>query len=83
MSKNSKASKRHYKKSIELEYQYVNTPESEQVLEEVFSKIFSHIIQEQKQLRTYLKSDELKKDYEYLCKKRSSLADYLSIHIDT
>ncbi len=72
--------KKKYKKNIELEYQYIDTPESEQVLEEVFSKMFSHIIQEQKKLRAYFKSDSYKKDYEHLCKKKSILVDYLSIH---
>lgn len=75
--------KRKYNKSIKLDYQYVNTPESEKMLEEVFSRIFSHIIQEQKQLRAYFKSEKFKSDYGYLLKKKSNLADFLSIHIDT
>ena len=72
--------KKHYKKDVAITYQYANTPESEQVLEQAFDKIFSQIIQKQKQLREYFSSDEYKRVYGYLCKRRSILADYLSAH---
>lgn len=68
-----------YKKNITLDYRYVDTPESEQALQEVFSKIFSKIIQDQKKLRAYFSSDLYKKEYEYLSKKKSSLVDFLPI----
>lgn len=76
--------KKKYKKDVTVSYQYEDSPESELALEQVFDKIFSHIIQEQKKLRTYFSSDEFKRDYKYLCKEKSILADFLSIHsIDT
>lgn len=68
-----------YNKSIKLEYQYEKTPHSEQVLEEVFSMIFSKIIQDRKKLHEYFSSDLYKKEYEYLRKKKSSLVDFLPI----
>jgi spore coat protein CotF len=72
--------KKKYKKDVTISYQYANTPESEQVLEQVFDKIFSHIIQRQKQLKEYFNSDAFKEDYTRLQKRKSILVDYLSIH---
>jgi len=72
--------KKKYKKEITLEYKYDDSPESEKALEEMFDKIFSHVIQERKKLIAYFNSDTYKKDYEYLCKKKSILVDFLSIH---
>lgn len=69
-----------YKKNIELEYKYVDTPDTEQILEAVYDKLFAQIIQEQKKLRAYFKSEQFRKDYKYLLKKKSILADFLSIH---
>lgn len=72
--------KKRYKKDITITYQFVNTPESEQVLEQVFDKIFSDIIQKQKKLREYFNSDAFKEVYKRLSKRKSILVDYLSIH---
>lgn len=38
-----------YKKHIELEYKYVNSPEGEQALAEVFDDIFKRIIQKRRE----------------------------------
>ena len=73
-------SKKKYNKAITLEYQYQDNPESEQLVEEVFSKIFSHLIQEKKKLIAYFNSDSFKCDYACLKKKKSILVDFLSIH---
>lgn len=72
--------KRKYNKSINLEYHYENLPDSEQALGKVFDKLFSDLIQDRKKLISYFNSDDFKKEYKYLCKKKSVLADYLSIH---
>jgi len=72
-------SKKKYNKSITLDYQYVDSPESEQVLGEVYSKLFSKIIQDQKKLREYFSSDLYKKEYEHLSKRKSSLVDFLQM----
>ena len=72
--------KKKYKKDVTITYQYADTPESEQVLEQTFDKIFSNLIQKQKQLREYFNSNDYKTVYKQLCKKRSILVDYLSIH---
>jgi len=69
-----------YNKSVKIRYEYVNSPDSEKVLEEVFDKIFSQIIQKQKQLREYFNSDAFREDYKRLCKRKSILVDYLSVH---
>ncbi|GEM_PF-5232523 len=69
--------KRKYKKNITIEYRYQEATESEQVLEEVFNKIFSGIIQKQKQLREYFRSSEYKTLYTHLYKSKSPLIDFL------
>ena len=69
-----------YKKDVTITYQFANTPESEQIVEQVFDKIFSHIIQKQKKLKNFFRSDEYKEVYRQLCKRKSILVDYLSIH---
>ena len=69
-----------YKKDITVTYRYAKTPESEQVLEQVFDKIFSHIIQRQKQLKEYFNSNAFKEDYKRLQKRKSILVDSLSVH---
>ena len=71
---------RKYKKDITLKYHYANASESEQVLEQVFDKIFSQMIQKQKKLRAYFSSDAFKEDYKRLRKRKSILVDYLSAH---
>lgn len=71
--------KRKYNKPINLEYKYENTLESEQVLEKVFDRIFSDIIQDRKKLIAYYNSDDYKKEYEYLVSKKSILVDFLPI----
>ena len=72
--------KKKYKKDVTITYQYADTPESEQVLEQAFDKIFSQIIQRQKQLKEYFNSDAFREDYKRLCKRKSILVDYLSVH---
>lgn len=72
--------KKKYNKSINLEYKYEDTPESEAALEKVFDKLFSDLIQERKKLVAYFSSEGFKKEYKQLLKKKSVLADYLSIH---
>lgn len=72
--------KRNYKKDIALEYQYLDSPESEIVLEQVFDKVFANLIQKQKRLREYFTSEVYKRNYEILCKRKSILVDYLSVH---
>ncbi len=72
--------KRKYNKNITLEYQYLDSPESEAALERVFDKVFAGLIQKQKRLREYLASEDYKKLYKHLKKKRSILADFMSIH---
>ena len=57
---------RKYKKDITLKYHYANASESEQVLEQVFDKIFSQMIQKQKKLREYFSSDAFKEEYKKL-----------------
>lgn len=72
-------SKKKYNKSINLEYQYVDTPESEQILEKVFDKLFSDLIRDRKKLIAYYSSDDYKREYEYLVSKNSILVDFLPI----
>lgn len=72
--------KKKYKKEVTITYKYADTPESEQVLECTFDKIFSQMIQKQKKLREYFGSDAFKEVYKKLNKRKSILVDYLSIH---
>ncbi len=71
--------KKKYRKDITLDYKYTESSESEQIVEEVFSRLFSKIIQDQKKLREYFSSDLYKKEHEYLSKKKSSLVEFLPI----
>ena len=72
--------KKKYKKDVTISYQYAKTPESEKVLEQVFDKIFSQMIQKQKKLREYFSSDAFKEEYKRMQKRKSILVDYLSGH---
>lgn len=69
-----------YKKHIDIDYRYEPSIESEKVLEGVFDSIFSKLIQGQKELRRYFKSDDFKKIKRQLIKRKSILVDYLFIH---
>jgi len=72
--------KRKYKKDITIEYQYQDSPESEAALGEAFDSIFTNMIQGQKRLKEYFNSDEYKKFYDELCKRKSLLAEFLTAH---
>lgn len=69
--------KRQYRKDITIDYRYQDSQESEQALDMVFDKIFSGIIQKQKQLREYFKSEDYKNLYAHLYKTKSLLLDFL------
>lgn len=69
-----------YNKSVKVRYEYVNLPDSEKVVDRMYDSIFSQIIQRQKQLKNFFRSDEYKEIYKQLCKRKSILVDYLSIH---
>ncbi len=69
-----------YNKNIELDYRFIASDENNNALEEAFDLIFSKLIQDQKKLRRYLKSEEFMRLKERMRKKRSILFDYLSAH---
>ncbi|KKR50059.1 MAG: hypothetical protein UT84_C0015G0007 [Candidatus Curtissbacteria bacterium GW2011_GWA1_40_16] len=72
--------KRKYKKDVTIEYHYQDAPESEIALEEAFDSIFTGMIQGQKKLKAYFKSDEYRRIYQNLSEQKSLLAEFLPGH---
>lgn len=69
-----------YNKSVSLEYQHIDSDESQKVVDEMFNKLFTDMIQKRKQLIRYFASEEFKNEYKLLRKKKSLLVDFLSVH---
>ena len=69
--------KKRHKKKILIEYQPTDV-ESEGVLGRVFEKAFSRLIQRQKYLRNYIKTDKYKDLYTYLVLTKSPMVNFLS-----